>query len=67
MVIWSEFRMRQYRDDDHQEDAPHFSFWIIVFESKILFIQYFNNRFLNPELTEADNLGSNPSLQSGLL
>ena len=24
MVIWSEFRMRQYRDDDHPEDAPHF-------------------------------------------
>ena len=24
MVILSEFRMRQYRDDDHQEDAPHF-------------------------------------------
>ena len=25
MVIWSEFRIRHYRDDDHQEDAPHFS------------------------------------------
>ena len=24
MVIWSEFRMGQYRDDDHREDAPHF-------------------------------------------
>ena len=24
MVNWSEFRMRQYRDDDHQEDASHF-------------------------------------------
>ena len=25
MVIWSEFRIRQYRDDDHWEDVPHFS------------------------------------------
>ena len=24
MVIWSEFRMGQDRDDDHREDAPHF-------------------------------------------
>ena len=23
-VIWSEFEMGQDRDDDHQEDAPHF-------------------------------------------
>ena len=23
-VIWSEFRMGQYRDDDHREDTPHF-------------------------------------------
>ena len=25
MVNSSEFRMRQYRDDDHREDAPHFN------------------------------------------
>ena len=25
MVIWSEFRLGKYRDDDHREDAPHFS------------------------------------------
>ena len=24
MVISSEFRMGQYRDDDHHEDAPYF-------------------------------------------
>ena len=24
MVISSEFRMEQHRDDDHQEDVPHF-------------------------------------------
>ena len=24
MVISFEFRMGQYRDDDHREDAPHF-------------------------------------------
>ena len=24
LVISSEFRMGQYRDDDHREDAPHF-------------------------------------------
>ena len=25
MVIWSEFRLGQYRVDDHREDAPHFN------------------------------------------
>ena len=24
MVIWSEFRLGKYRDDDHREDASHF-------------------------------------------
>ena len=24
MVIWSETRMWQYRDQDHREDPPHF-------------------------------------------
>ena len=24
MVIWSEFRMEQDRDDNHREDAHHF-------------------------------------------
>ena len=24
VVIWSEFRWRKYRVDDHREDAPHF-------------------------------------------
>ena len=31
VVIWSEFRMVQYRDDDHWEDAPHF----IIIKTKI--------------------------------
>ena len=30
MVIWSEFRMGQYRDDDHREDTPHFNWREIV-------------------------------------
>ena len=25
MVIWSECRMGQYKDDDHREGAPYFS------------------------------------------
>ena len=25
MVIWSEFRMEQYRDDGHRDDTPHFN------------------------------------------
>ena len=24
MVIWSKFRMGQYKDNDHREDTPHF-------------------------------------------
>ena len=27
LVIWSEFRMGQYSDDDHREHAPHFTFY----------------------------------------
>ena len=25
MAIWSDFRIRQYRDDSHREDVPHFT------------------------------------------
>ena len=28
MVISSEFRLRQNRDDDHREDAPHFTVYL---------------------------------------
>ena len=24
-VIWSEFCLRKYRDDDHRKNAPHFN------------------------------------------
>ena len=27
MVISSDFRVGQHRDDDHEEDAPYFSFY----------------------------------------
>ena len=30
MVISSDFHMDQHRDDDHQEDAPHFSCSLIA-------------------------------------
>lgn len=30
MVIRSEFCMRRYRIDDHEEDAPHFSNLIMI-------------------------------------
>ena len=30
MVIWSEFRLGKYRDDDHREDAPHFNIGCII-------------------------------------
>ena len=25
IVIWSEFRKGQYRDDDHEKEGPHFN------------------------------------------
>ena len=28
IIIWSEFRLEQYRDEDHREDAPRFTFWM---------------------------------------
>ena len=30
VVISSEFRMEQYRDDDHREDAPHFTLTVEI-------------------------------------
>ena len=30
MVIWSEFRLRKYRDDDLREDASHFTIWYVI-------------------------------------
>ena len=33
MVIWSDFRLRKYRDDDHRENAPHFMISITQFPS----------------------------------
>ena len=29
MVIWSEFHMGLYRDDDHREQAPHFIYQVV--------------------------------------
>ena len=37
MVIWPEFRMGQYRDDDHRDHAPLFISWL---ENKIIFGSY---------------------------
>ena len=37
IVIWSEFRIGKYRDDDNWEDAPHFR-KLTVFESQFLSI-----------------------------
>ena len=36
MVIWSEFYMRQYRLDDHREDAPHFKMICQKYKQKLL-------------------------------
>ena len=35
MVISSDFRMGQHRDDDHQNDAPHFNLKILVFDADV--------------------------------
>ena len=40
MVISSEFRMGQYRDDDHCEDAPHFILNSVQFCSKFHFLSH---------------------------
>ena len=34
MVIWLEFRMGQHTDDDHGEDAPHFTFYFKTLRKK---------------------------------
>ena len=45
MVISSEFRIGQNRNDDHREDAPHFSevklFWSLVLNIVLKFRQSF--------------------------
>ena len=35
MVIWSEFRLGKYSDNDHREDAPHFT--NLVFRRNLFF------------------------------
>ena len=39
MVISSEFRMRQHRDDDHRDDAPHFIIFMIS-KSRLAGLKY---------------------------
>ena len=68
MLISSEFRMGQYKDDDHHEDAPHFRilnlFWIEkVFKSELhratsSIIEYLKNEQTSEEvlLSNLDNL-----------
>ena len=51
MVISSEFRMGEYIDDDHREDAPHFIIDqcpIILFENMpdLIKIEWFNGKIL---------------------
>ena len=36
VVIWPEDRMEQYRDDDHLEDAPHFTESIQRLDSNLI-------------------------------
>ena len=43
MVIWSEFRMGQYRNEDHREAAPHFILTIMSAFGKLELENYFNN------------------------
>ena len=31
VVIWSEFRLGQYRDDDHRDEASHFNIIFTLF------------------------------------
>ena len=42
MVIWPEFRMRQYRENDHLEDAPHFKILGNVTLLMCLFVEFKN-------------------------
>ena len=40
MAISSEFRMGQYRDDDHREDAPHFNISSLHWEETRKFSEF---------------------------
>ena len=69
MVIWPEFRMGQYWDDDHREDAPQFNMvWKPVLENlqacihpieieKVFAIHHFHSwlqNFQNPDTTRLE-------------
>ena len=41
MILWSESRMRQYRENDHREDALHFMLWIEQISWGPLFLKFF--------------------------
>ena len=43
IVIWSESRMRQYRDDYHQEDALHFTIIYIILRFNLFQFLYLDS------------------------
>ena len=55
MVVWPEFRTRQYRDDDYREDASHFT--IIGFECQAPKENWLRIRVKWPKKNEANSSG----------
>ena len=58
MVIWSEFRSGWYRDDDHREDAPHFSCSKFLRKIKLVWLNFHTEKgqvFLKNSLKKHSN------------
>ena len=47
MVIWSEFRIWQYRDDDHHDDASHFTRERACSTSLVTYLKCFTKHLKN--------------------
>ena len=57
VVIWSEFRMRQYSDDGHRKDASHFMI-IDILEHIEDDLVYIETRLVNKQIESDDETGS---------
>ena len=52
-LIWPQFRMEQYRDEDHPEDAPHFI-------RRVVHIQTISHRMLHSASLPKNSTGQSP-------
>ena len=68
MVNWSELRLRQYRDDDHREDVPHFRSELRIRLKNLVLIVFFSGSPKNSwNCDNSDSYHFSPETENGWL